>query len=264
VGNQPAKGIFPRQVVRVVTPGTIVEPGLLPSVANNYLASVVADEGRAAIAYVDITTGEFAVTELDMTTDSASGTGEQSWALIRAELTRLNPAEIIHPDNLIIPSGITGHLTGWPSWRFEPGKSKDALLTHFEVSTLNGFGLKNLPLAIRAAGGIIQYLKETEGAALQLLSGLRVYNLGEFMTLDAATRRNLELIETLGGEIKGSLLGVIDQTVTPMGKRLLGQWVSQPLLDITRIQVRQEGVEYFFSQSMLRAELGALGHPHHF
>ena len=255
VGDQPAKGIFPRQVVRVVTPGTIVEPGLLPGVANNYLASVVADDGRAAIAYVDITTGEFAVTELDMTKDLFSGTTEQSWALIRAELTRLNPAEIIHPDNLIIPTGITGHLTEWPSWRFEPSKSKDALLTHFEVSTLDGFGLKNLPVAIRAAGGIIQYLKETEGAALPLLSGLRVYSMGEFMTLDAATRRNLELIETLSGETKGSLLGVVDQTVTPMGKRLLGQWFSQPLLDITRIQARQEGVEYFYSQSMLRAEL---------
>lgn len=255
VGDQPAKGIFPRRVVRVVTPGTIVEPGLLHGHANNYLASVVADDGLAAIAYVDITTGEFAVTELNMTIDSLSGAAEQSWALIRAELTRLNPAEIIHPDNLIIPTGITGHLTAWPSWRFEPGKSKDALLTHFEVSTLDGFGLKNLPVAIRAAGGIIQYLKETEGAALPLLSGLRVYNLGEFMTLDAATRRNLELIETLSGDTKGSLLGVLDQTVTPMGKRLLGQWVSQPLLDIMRIQARQEAVEYFYSQSMLRAEL---------
>ncbi len=261
VGDQPAKGIFPRQVVRVVTPGTIVEPGLLPGVANNYLASVVADNGRAAIAYVDITTGEFAVTELDMTTDSFSGTYEQSWALIRAELTRLNPAEIIHPDNLLIPTGINGHLTEWPSWRFEPGKSKDALLAHFGVSTLDGFGLKNLPVGIRAAGGIIQYLKETEGAALPLLSGLRVYSLGEFMTLDAATRRNLELTETLRGETKGSLLGVLDQTVTPMGKRLLGKWVSQPLLDITHIKSRQEGVEYFYSQSMLRAELRSALNP---
>ena len=80
---------------------------------------------------------------------------------IRAELTRLNPAEIIHPDNLIIPTGITGHLTEWPSWRFEPGKSKDALLTHFEVSTLDGFGLKNLPVAIRAAGwGLFNTLRD--------------------------------------------------------------------------------------------------------
>ncbi|MGA2502948.1 MAG: DNA mismatch repair protein MutS [Anaerolineales bacterium] len=255
VGNQPAKGIFPRRVVRVVTPGTIVEPGLLHGDANNYLACIVVEDGCAGIAYVDITTGEFAVTELDMTNDLLSSTPEQSWGPIRSELTRLNPAEIIHPDNLIIPTGMSSNMTAWPSWRFEPGKSKEALLEHFAASTLEGFGLKNLPVATRAAGGIIQYLKETEGAALPLLTGLRVYSLGEFMTLDAATRRNLELVETLRGETKGSLLGVLDQTVTPMGKRLMGQWVSQPLLDISRIRARQEGVEFFFSRSLLRAEL---------
>lgn len=255
VGNQPAKGIFPRRVVRVVTPGTIVEPGLLPGDANNYLASIVIDDGHAGIAYVDITTGEFAVTEIEFNTDLASGANESAWGPIRAELTRLNPAEIVYPDNLVIPSGIPGHMTAWPSWRFDPGKSKEALLAHFEAYTLDGFGLKNLPVAIRAAGGIIQYLKETEGAALPLLTGLRVYSLNEFMALDAATRRNLELIETLRGETKGSLLGVLDQTISPMGKRLMGQWVSQPLLDMSRIQARQEGVGFFFSRSLLRVEL---------
>jgi len=255
IGDQPTKGIFPRRVVRVVTPGTIVEPGLLPGDANNYLASIVIDDGRAGIAYVDITTGEFAVTELAVASDPAAGTSEQIWAPLRSELTRLHPAEIIHPDNLRISSGISSHLTTWPAWHFEPGKSLETLLAHFEASTLDGFGLKHLPLAIRAAGGIIQYLKETEGAALPLLTSLRVYSLGEFMTLDAATRRNLELTETLRGGTKGSLLGVLDLTVTPMGKRLMGQWVSQPLLDIARIRARQDGLEFFFSRSMLRAEL---------
>ncbi len=187
------------------------------------------------IAYVDITTGEFAVTELDMASDPSASASGQAWAPPRRTDTS-RPAEIIYPDNLIIPNGIAGHLTAWPAWRFEPGKSQEALLSHFEASTLDGFGLKNLPLAVRAAGGIIQYLKETEVAALPLLTSLRVYSLGEFMTLDAATRRNLELIETLRGGTKGSLLGVLDQTVTPMGKRLMGQWVSQPLLDVNRIQ----------------------------
>jgi DNA mismatch repair protein MutS len=255
VGDQPTKGIFPRRVVRVVTPGTIVEPGLLPGDANNYLASIVIDDGRAGIAYVDITTGEFAVTELNVVQDPSAGASEQVWVPLRAELTRLRPAEIIHPDNLIIPNGISSHLTAWPAWRFEPGKSQETLLAHFEASTLDGFGLKNLPLAIRAAGGIIQYLKETEGAALQRLTSLRVYSLGEFMTLDSATRRNLELTETLHGETKGSLLGVLDLTIAPMGKRLMGQWVSQPLLDVNRIRARQDGVEFFFTRSMLRAEL---------
>ena len=262
IGDLPVKGLFPRKVVRVVTPGTVVEPGMLPGDANNYLAALVIDDGRAGIAYVDITTGEFAVTELEASADpSAVAASGQALNPVRAELSRLRPAEIILPDNLILPNGTPGHLTTWPAWRFEPGKCQEALLAHFGASTLDGFGLKGMPLAVRAAGGILQYLKETEGAALALLTSLRVYSLNEFMTLDAATRRNLELTETLHGETKGSLLGILDQTVTPMGKRLLRQWVSQPLLDVSRIRLRQDGVEFFFSRSMLRAELRAALKP---
>ncbi len=252
MGDQPEKGIFPRKVIRVVTPGTVVEPGLLPGDANNYLAALILDSNisgagmHAGIAYVDITTGEFAVTEIEAGADLNP---------VRAELTRLRPAETIHPENLIIPNGVPGALTAWPAWRFEPGKCRETLLTHFEAASLDGFGLADKPLAVRAAGAILQYLKETEPAALSLLTGLRVYTLGEFMTLDAATRRNLELTETLRGETKNSLLGVLDQTVTPMGKRLMRQWVSQPLLDVNRIKVRQEGVQFFFDRSMLRAEI---------
>ena len=248
VGDQPAKGIFPRKVVRVVTPGTIIEPGLLPRDSNNYLTSIVLENDRAGIAYVDITTGEFAVTEIDTTSDLAS---------VRAELTRLSPAEIIHPDNIVLPDSLPGHLTAWPAWRFESGKCKEILLSHFGASTLDGFGLQGMSLAMRSAGGILQYLSETEGAALALLAGLRVYSLNEFMTIDAATRRNLELTETLRGETRGSLLGVIDRTVTPMGKRRIRQWVSQPLLEVDRIRKRLDGVEYFLRRSMPRTELRA-------
>lgn len=273
MGDQPTKGIFPRKVVRVVTPGTLIEPSLLPGDANNYLAAVVIEGssggstpgqaiGRAAVAYADITTGEFAVTELDYADGSP----------LRAELTRLRPAEIIHPDNITLtptplPMGEGrrgeggGHTTPLPAWRFEPGRATESLLKHFNTSTLEGFGLKNAPLAIRAAGAILQYLKETEPASLALLTSLRYYSLNEFMTLDAATRRNLELTETLRGEVKGSLLGVLDDTVTPMGKRLLRTWVSQPLLDLPKIKNRQNGVEFFFSTGMLRAELRAALKP---
>ncbi len=261
IGDQPAKGIFPRKVVRVVTPGTIIEPGLLPGDSNNYLAAIVLDESRAGIAYVDITTGEFAVTEIEKSSDSSNSTLEQGFMTVRAELTRLHPAEIIHPDNLIIPSDFPGHLTEWPAWRFEQGKCQESLLKHFGAATLDGFGLQGLTLATRAAGGIIQYLTQTDEAALRLLTGLRVYSLHEFMTLDAATRRNLELTETLHGEIKGSLLGELDQTVTPMGKRRIRQWVSQPLLDVQRIRTRLTGVEFFINHSMLRAELRAALNP---
>ena len=241
VGEQPLKGIFPRKVVRIVTPGTIVEAGLLPGDANNYLAAIILDGGRAAVSYVDITTGEFAVTEVALES-------------LRAELTRLHPAELLHPDTQNFTDGNFGHPTPWPTWRFEPGKCEDVLLTHFRASTLEGFGLKGQSLSIRAAGAIVQYVKETQPAALDLLTSLRVYSLSDFMTLDAATRRNLELTETLRGEIKGSLLNVLDQTVTAMGKRLMRAWVSQPLLDVNKIQARQNGVAYFFENGMTRAE----------
>jgi len=248
VGETPIKGLFPRKVVRVVTPGTVTEPGLLPGDANNYLASVVREERTAAVAYADITTGEFAVTELPV-------------EALRAELTRLHPAEILTPDNQSLNDGIQGHLTPYSAWRFEPGKCNETLLTHFRTSTLDGFGLKPHSLSVRAAGAILQYLKETQPESLTLLTSLRSYSLNEFMTLDASTRRNLELDETLRGERKGSLLGTLDLTVTPMGKRLIHQWVSQPLLNVDRIERRQNGVQYFFEDGMKRAELRAALKP---
>jgi DNA mismatch repair protein MutS len=251
VGEQPVKGLVPRQVTRVVTPGTVVEPGLLPGDANNYLACVVVEAGgeqnRAAVAYVDITTGEFAVTEL---------TGSDIQVVLRAELMRLNPAEILIPDNLTFHNGVPGHSTTWPAWRFEPGRCQEALLNHFEVGSLDGFGLQGYSLGVRAAGAILQYLVETQPAALTLLNGLSTYSLSEFMTLDASTRRNLELTETLrSGQAHGSLLAVLDHTVSPMGKRLMRQWVSKPLLDVERIRQRQEAVAFFFDRGLLRAEV---------
>ncbi|MGE5643110.1 MAG: DNA mismatch repair protein MutS [Byssovorax cruenta] len=248
VGETPIKGLFPRKVVRVVTPGTVTEPGLLPGDSNNYLAAVIQDGRAAAVAYADITTGEFAVTELAL-------------EALRAELTRLHPAEILVPDNQTLNDGIQGHQTPIPAWRFEPGKTTETLLTHFKTSTLDGFGLKQHSLPVRAAGAIIQYVKDTQPESLSLLTSLRSYSLNEFMTLDASTRRNLELDETLRGERKGSLLGTLDQTVTPMGKRLMHQWVSQPLLNVKRIEKRQNGVQFFCENGMKRAELRAALKP---
>jgi DNA mismatch repair protein MutS len=248
IGEVPAKGLVERKVVRVVTPGTVTEPGLLPGDANNYLVSVILDTSAssngtvASVSYTDVTTGEFAVTELPL-------------EALRAELTRLHPAEILHPDNQALPDGIIGHSTPLPAWKFEPGKCNEVLLTQFKASTLDGFGLKANSLSVRAAGAIIQYLKETQPDALNLLNSLRSYSLNEFMTLDASTRRNLELDETLRGERKGSLLGTLDATITPMGKRMMHQWVSQPLLNVERITKRQNGVEYFVQNGMVRAEL---------
>ncbi len=256
VGDTPIKGLFPRQVVRVVTPGTVVEPGLLQGDANNYLACVLWEEesnGEAGVAYVDITTGEFGATQLS--------SGDMPVA-VRAELVRLKPAEVLYPDTVSLPDGLPGHLTPWPAWRFEPGRCQDKLLSHFGASSLEGFGLRGKPLSVRAAGAILQYLDETQPAALQLLTGLASYTLSEFMNLDAGTRRNLELTGTLrSGEIRGSLLGVLDRTVTPMGKRLIHQWVSMPLLDIDRICKRQDQVEFFYRDGLLRAEMRSALRP---
>ena len=254
MSDTPVNGLVPRKVVRVVTPGTVTEPGLLPGDSNNYLVSVILDERSASISYADITTGEFAVTELPL-------------EAVRAELTRLHPAEILLPDNqtsltptpVPMGEGRRGdgefHQTPYPAWKFEPGKCEETLLSHFNASTLEGFGIKSNSLSTRSAGAILQYLKETQANALTLLTSLRSYNINEFMTLDASTRRNLELDETLRGERKGSLLGTLDHTVTPMGKRMMHQWVSQPLLNVDKIKRRQDGVQHFFDNGMKRAEI---------
>jgi DNA mismatch repair protein MutS len=249
VGDEPVGGLFPRQVVRVVTPGTLVEPELLPGDQNNFLASVVMEENAVGIAYVDISTGEFAATEID----SSSPMG-----LIRQELIRLSPAEILVPESLSLSEDDIGHLTTLADWRFAPDKASDRLKDHLGVATLDGYGLGEKPQAARAAGAIIDYLAETQSSVLKLLSEFSTYSLNEFMVLDAATRRNLELTETIrGGEVEGSLLGVLDQTVTPMGRRLLRSWIGKPLLDLTRINRRFDQVEAFYEDGLWRTEIRA-------
>ncbi|MCJ7700964.1 MAG: DNA mismatch repair protein MutS, partial [Anaerolineales bacterium] len=234
VGDEPVKGLMPRKVVRVVTPGTVVEEGLLQKESNNYLVCMVVDDDRGGVAYIDITTGEFSATELR---------GMDILEEVRAELIRLNPAEVCYPDNLALNDGFPGHPSPWPDWRFEYSRCEMVILEQFGVASLDGFGVRGMPLAVRAAGAVIQYLKETQPRALNLLTGLNTYNISEFMTLDATTRRNLELTETIrSGSVKGSLLGVIDRSITPMGKRLIRQWVGKPLLEIEKIKERQEGV----------------------
>ena len=253
IGEQPVKGIFPRKVVRVVTPGTLIEPALLPGDANNYLAAVLFGERGAGIAYADISTGEFSVTEIS---------GKSVQGAVRAELIRLAPAELLVPEDQADSQEGPGHLSPWPSWRFESGRCEDTLLRHFEAASLDGFGLRGKPLAVRAAGALLQYVSESQSKALKLLSSLNSYSLDEFMNLDAATRRNLELTETIrGANVSGSLLDVVDQTATPMGKRLLRRWVSKPLLNVAKIQARQSGVQVFFEDGMLRTELRSALRP---
>jgi DNA mismatch repair protein MutS len=267
VGDVTGKGLVDREVVRVVTPGTVVEPSLLDERRNNYVAALVLDAGRAGLAYADITTGEFATTQLS---------GEEVTTTVVEEIDRLRPAEIVTPDpqflhqNLEVGTARNGPqdteaaprgpiVTEYERWPFELETAQQALLDHFEVARLDGFGVGGQPLAIRAAGGLLQYLSETQRASLQQLSNLRTYSTQQFMVLDAATRRNLELVESLRrGTTQGSLLGVLDLTMTSLGARLLRRWLTQPLVDLQRLNERLDVVDLFYHDTPARVRLRAL------
>jgi DNA mismatch repair protein MutS len=254
VGDVPAKGLVDREVMRVVTPGTIVEPGLLNERQNNYLAAVVVDGNRAGLAYTDITTGEFATTQLS---------GEGFARLLCAEIDRLQPAEVVTSEPTVFEQARQAGalladvlITEYDRWPFELETARQSLLEHFDVKSLDGFGVAGLPSAIQAAGGLLQYLSETQRSRLGQLSNLRTYSTEQFMTLDPATRRNLELTETLRrGTVRGSLLGVLDETVTSMGGRLLRRWMAQPLLDLERLNERLDALEAWYHDTPARTRL---------
>jgi len=247
VGEQPDKGLFPREVVRVVTPGTVVEPNLLPSGRNNYLACIFTQDKSAGLAYVDVSTAEFAATEL---------TDQDVFVQLRAELRRLSPAEILVSDAVSLPGDIDGNQTIIPNWYYEPGRSEELIKTRFKVSSLEGLGLKSLPLAVRAVGALLKYLKETQKGLSEVQFSFSTYSLNDFMVLDAETRRNLELTETLrDSKPEGSLLGALDRTKTAMGKRMLRAWVNKPLLDLEQINARLDAVEFFYKNGVLRQNL---------
>jgi len=247
VGDEPVKGLFPRQVVRVITPGTIVEPGLLPGDMNNYLAAIVVVDDQVGVAYADVSTGEFAAAQLH---------APDPQTIVRQEMVRLRPAEVLLPESLTLTNSTTTHITRLPDWRFESDRAQEKLQAHFGTATLDGYGLGDKPQAVQAAGALVDYLAETQQPALNLLTEISTFTLDEFMALDAETIRNLELTETLRtGDTSGSLLGIVDETQTPMGKRLLRQWIAKPLLDLKRIRRRHDQVEIFFSDGLWRAEV---------
>jgi DNA mismatch repair protein MutS len=243
--DEAINGLMTREVVRVVTPGTVVEPGLLEEKRNNYLAALVADKDRAGIAYADITTGMFAATELPASE-------------ARQELDRLHPAELLigaKDSNLqSIISNLQLPISNLQSPDLD--SARQTLLDHFHVASLDGFGLGALPLATRAAGTIVQYLQDNQKAALAQLTALRTYSTHAFMTLDPATRRNLELVQSIrGGAVKGSLLGVLDETRTAMGARLLREWLTQPLLNLVALNARLDHVDAFYRDTARRESL---------
>ena len=246
VGEQPKQGLFPRKVVRIITPGTLIEPGLLKNEKNNYLLSILRNDEKAGISYIDISTGEFFSTEFE---------GADCEQMIRSEISRLHPAEILLPESQNSIKLNSFHISLWPDWRFEFNRCNETLLNHFKIASLDGFGFRGKPMAMQTAGAILQYLDSTDQNALRLIKRLSFYSIDDFMVLDSATRHNLELTETIRHlNEEGSLLSVIDNTVTPMGKRLIHQWIHKPLIQIKAIQQRQEVVGFFIKDGLLRTE----------
>ncbi len=239
-GND-GKKLIQREVVRVVTAGTIIEPALLDSKSNNYLVSFFSDGSRAGIAYADITTGDFAVTEID-NRDALT------------ELQRLAPAEILLTETAEDFSNrdLPRFVTRLGANLYETATARQTLLDHFQTKNLKAFGLETSPLAISAAGALIAYLKKSQFGAADQLTRLTSYDSREFMLLDGRTLRSLEIFETDSGT---SLVSVIDRTKTPMGGRLLRKWLRQPLLDCAEIYRRQEHLSWLKENSNERIKL---------
>jgi DNA mismatch repair protein MutS len=242
-----ATKLVKREVTRIVTPGTAMNPQVLRSHENNYLAAVMpSNNGRAGVAHVDISTGEFRATEVDA-------------AEVRMALETLNAREALFPD--VPPEGAPDSLpclkTNVDAWVFAPDYAARSLCDHFHLLALDGCGLESRPLATGAAAAILHYLRDTQRTALDHLERPSFYNRADALILDATTVRNLELVEPLfAGESKEStLLHVLDRTRTGMGGRLLRRRLLAPSIDLAQIEARLESVQELCGAPILRAEL---------
>jgi DNA mismatch repair protein MutS len=236
------KGIIDRDVIRVVTPGTVVEPLLLDSKANNYLTCLVMNGDLAGIAYVDITTSEFGTTQLPL-------------SRVRDELERLKPPELIVPQYADLSSlQITVPVTKLDNYHFETEVARQVLLEHFGTTTLDGYGCSALPLAISAAGALIHYVQETQKGIVGQLNRMNTYSTESFMAIDPQTQNNLELFRNSAGTFKGSLASVLDLTKTALGSRLIKRRLTQLPLDLKTLVKRQDAVAWFVENTMARAQ----------
>lgn len=231
VKGKDGKKLIERNVTRIVTAGTVIESALLQSKSNNYIAAFTSDGARAGIAYADITTGDFAATEL-----------ENSGAL--SEIQRLAPAEIVIAETQTVFSNqnLPAFVTKISADNFSFEKSAKTLQKHFGTKTLKPFGLDKTPLAAAAAGALIAYLEQAQSGAAEQLTRLTSYNSHDFMLLDGNTLRSLEIFESHSG---ASLLSIIERTETAMGGRLLRRWLRNPLLDTAEIYRRQDHIGWF-------------------
>ncbi|HZU88990.1 MAG TPA: DNA mismatch repair protein MutS, partial [Stellaceae bacterium] len=243
-----ARGPLKRAVVRVVTAGTVTEDGLLEARRHNYLAGLAEAGGELGLAWLDLSTGAFAL----------APTGE---AALAGELARLQPGEILLPERLLARPALLelwaewkAALTPLPNARFDSEAGRRRLETFYRVGALDGFGSFGRA-ELAAAGALVDYLAVTQqGEALHLEPPRRVVP-GSLMQIDAATRRNLELVTTLAGERKGSLLATIDRTVTAAGARLLAEWLAAPLTVTAAIARRLDAVQFFVERAELREDV---------
>ncbi|MBS0206070.1 MAG: DNA mismatch repair protein MutS [Planctomycetes bacterium] len=245
-----AKGPVKRDVTRVVTPGTLTEDSLLDPRESNFLACVFPARESCGLAWIEVSTGRFFVSDLR---DDA----------VLDEIARIQPAECLIPEQasqhaviqaLSRMSGL--FLSERPPWSFAADQCLRLLLEQFQTRTLSGFDIDENTAGVTAAGALLDYLRETQKASLGHITRLEPYRRGTSLLIDEATRRSLELTQTLrNGERAGSLLAVIDETVTPMGARLLGEWLSNPLTDPVRINLRLDAVEELTTDSMFCRDL---------
>ncbi|MCH9610634.1 MAG: DNA mismatch repair protein MutS [Chlamydiales bacterium] len=229
-----AKGLVKREVVRIVTPGTIINSSLISEKSNNYLVSICQVGKLFGLASLDITTGEFRTIEF-----------EQIDQLFN-ELSRLNPSEFLVSEKFAAKQPIDGMTTLVEQWRFEHKTATNFLTRHFEVQHLDGFGLKGKVAAINAAGALLAYVSEELSLSVTHIKKIRPYSLDEALSIDRTSTSHLEL---------GSLLKVLDRTVTPMGGRLLKKWLKHPLLNPKRIFERQESIEALYLENEKRLQL---------
>jgi DNA mismatch repair protein MutS len=250
------KGLVKREVVRVVTPGTIINSSLLSDKTNNYFASVARVGSIYGLAYLDLTTSEFKVIEF-----------EQEQELLN-EIYRVHPSEFLIPKKIKEKNGQLFDdlsksydflLNEQEDWHFEHQLTYEALINHFQVRTLDGFGLKGMVAGINAAGALLNYLQDILSQPIGHIQGIQIYSTAQYMALDRMTQRNLELTESLNDSSrKHTLLNILDKTQTPMGARLMRSWVKQPLLSAEEIKHRQDAVETFFHASSLLEKLKSL------
>ncbi|MBQ7849712.1 MAG: DNA mismatch repair protein MutS [Clostridia bacterium] len=244
-----AKGLVQRGVMRIITPGTVIESNMLEEKANSFLLSVCFASDRAGLAFADVSTGEFFVHEIAAPEDTLAD-----------EMARIAPTEVICNDMVRLRQCLGRELPGaseQPSAWYQLANATEAVCRHFKLSDLSPLGLsEEYKAAACAAGALMKYLSETQKNALQHITGLRIYQGSETMLLDRNTRRNLELTESIRGRVrKGSLLALMDKTATAMGGRLLRSWIEQPLVNREKIERRLDAVEEFAGQHVLTMTL---------